>query len=126
MLRPSISVRKLGYEFSFASTLRQSYSVAQYRASACRKASCTPCDASVTVSRSGHLVALMRLRNSVSSASGTFTLRKGRIAVLSLPGCCATVGVISSLLLIELVSWSEGRNTLAEHQVREWTSVLYA
>ena len=29
--------------------------------------------ASVTVSRSGHLVALMRLRNSVSSASGTFT-----------------------------------------------------
>ena len=29
--------------------------------------------ASVTVSRSGHLVALMRLRKSVSSASGTFT-----------------------------------------------------
>ena len=33
-------------------------------------ARCTPCDASVTVSRSGHFVALMRLRNSVSSASG--------------------------------------------------------
>jgi alkylation response protein AidB-like acyl-CoA dehydrogenase len=30
-------------------------------------------DSSVTVSRSGHLVELMRLRNSVSSASGTFT-----------------------------------------------------
>jgi hypothetical protein len=29
--------------------------------------------ASVTVSRSGHFVALMRLRNSVSSVSGTFT-----------------------------------------------------
>lgn len=36
-------------------------------------ASCTPCDASVTVSRSGHIVALMRLRNSLSSASGTLT-----------------------------------------------------
>ena len=35
--------------------------------------SCTPCDASVTVSRSGHLAASMRLLNSVSSASGTFT-----------------------------------------------------
>ena len=34
-------------------------------------ASCTPCEASATVSRSGHRVALMRLRNSVSSASGT-------------------------------------------------------
>src|SRR6266852_9272339 len=87
-------------------------------------ASCTPCDASETVSRSGHFVALMRLRNSVSSASGTFTL-KGRRAVLSLPVCFATVGVISSLLLIEFVSWSEGRNTSAEHQVREWT-LLYA
>ena len=32
--------------------------------------SCTPCDASVTVSRSGHFVALIRRRNSVSSASG--------------------------------------------------------
>src|SRR6266853_5935749 len=52
-------------------------------------ASCTPWDASVTVSRSGHFVALMRLRNSVSSASGKFTLN-GRIGVLSLPVCCAT------------------------------------
>src|SRR5204863_7932214 len=68
----------------------------------------------------------MRLRNSVSSVSGTFTLKKGRIAVLSLPVCCATFGVISSLLLIEFVSWSEGRNTSAEHQVREWTSALCA
>src|SRR5579862_1682751 len=43
-------------------------------------ASCTPWLASVTVSRSGHLVALMRLRNSVSSASGTFT-ENGRMAL---------------------------------------------
>src|SRR5215470_9258095 len=43
-------------------------------------ASCTPCDASATVSRSGHFVAFMRLRNSVSSASGTLK-RKGRTAV---------------------------------------------
>src|SRR4029077_11672551 len=67
----------------------------------------------------------MRLRNSVSSASGTFTL-KGRRAVLSLPVCFATAGVISSLLLIEFVGWSEGRNRSAEHQVREWTSALCA
>src|SRR5262245_50431209 len=44
------------------------------------KASCTPC--SGPVSFSGHLVALMRRRNSVSSASGTCT-RTGRIAVLA-------------------------------------------
>src|SRR5688572_15234118 len=60
-------------------------------------ASCTPCDASVTVSRSGHFVALMRRRNSVSSASGTFT-RNGRTAVLSaacsLPCRVAVVGVM--------------------------------
>src|SRR5882762_3218100 len=46
------------------------------------KASCTPCDASVTVSLSGHFVALMRLRNSIRSASGA-SKRNGRIAVLS-------------------------------------------
>src|SRR5258705_8131541 len=91
MSRPSISVRKLGYEFSFASTLRQSYSVAQYCASACRKASCTPCDASVTVSRSGHLVALMRLRNSVSSASGTSTQNERR--AVSSAACSLRGGV---------------------------------
>ena len=34
------------------------------------------------VSRSGHLVLLMRLRNSVSSVSGTVTFGNGRIALL--------------------------------------------
>src|SRR5439155_4573509 len=57
----------------------------------------TPWDASVTVSRSGHFVALMRLRSSVSSASGKFTWN-GRIAFLSaacLPaGCVALVWVM--------------------------------
>src|ERR1700734_4491058 len=43
-------------------------------------ASCTPCDASVTVSRSGHFVALTRLRRS-SSASWEAVKRKGRIAL---------------------------------------------
>jgi hypothetical protein len=62
-----------GSAFNLASHLRQSYSVAQYRARAWVVASCTPCVASETVSRSGHLVALMRLRNSASSDSGTFT-----------------------------------------------------
>jgi len=37
--------------------------VAQYRASSCITASRTPCESSVTVSRSGHLVAFTRLRN---------------------------------------------------------------
>src|SRR5262245_37243902 len=81
MSSPSISVMKFGSAFRRASTLRQSYSVAQYRASACIVASCTPCDASVTVSRSGHCVALMRLRRSIRASSGTLT-RNGRIAVL--------------------------------------------
>src|SRR4051812_12295055 len=44
------------------------------------KSSCTPCSGSVSFS--GHLVALIRLRKSVRSASGTFTLN-GRSAVLS-------------------------------------------
>ena len=52
----------------------------------------TPCESSVTVSRSGHLVAFMRLRNSVSSASGTLK-RKGRTAVgvVSWVWVCITV-----------------------------------
>src|SRR3989442_10152312 len=94
MSRPSISVRNCGRAFIFASILRQSYSVAQYRASAWVVASCTPWDASVTASRSGHLVALMRRRSSVNSVSGTFT-RNGRMAVLSV----AVVGVMVSFLL---------------------------
>jgi len=40
------------------------------------------------VSRSGHLVAFIRLRNSVSSASGKVTWNS-RMAVLSLPACWA-------------------------------------
>jgi hypothetical protein len=73
MSSPSISVMNCGSAASLASAFRQSYSVAQKRASLCVVASCTPCEASVTVSRSGHLVASMRLRKSVSSASGAFT-----------------------------------------------------
>jgi hypothetical protein len=40
---------------------------------------CTPCDVSVTNSRSDHLVALMRLRRSPSASSEKWTL-KGRMA----------------------------------------------
>src|SRR3977135_2673143 len=40
----------------------------------------------------------MRLRNSVSSASGKFTLN-GRMGVLSLPVCCATE--VMALFLLE-------------------------
>src|ERR1700736_853363 len=79
-------------------------------------ASCTPCDASATVSRSGHFVALMRVRKSVSSASGTFT-RNGRIALLpavcSLLGCAAMVWVMVNLLLGDLgfLGWSHDAQT---------------
>src|SRR6202023_1340707 len=60
-------------------------------------ASCTPWVASVTVSRSGHLVALTRLRKSVSSASGTLATGNGRIAsACSLPRCVALDWVMGS------------------------------
>jgi hypothetical protein len=79
MSSPSISVMKLGTALRRASTLRQSYSVAQYFASFCTVASGTPCEKSSTVSFSGKRAAVMRLRNSVNSASGTST-RNGRMA----------------------------------------------
>jgi len=46
-----------GSAFSRASHRRQSYSVVQYRASACVAASCTPWDRSATSSRVGQRVA---------------------------------------------------------------------
>src|SRR6267142_1936171 len=63
-----------------------------------------PC---VTISRSGHLVALMRLRKSVICASGTFTLN-GRISP-------AFVGasVIASNLLEEVSRPNEAAATVA-------------
>src|SRR5262245_55207319 len=57
-------------------------------------ANCTPCEGSLTVSGSGHLVAVMRPRRSTSAASGTLTWN-GRMAVFSVVGmdkapfCCA-------------------------------------
>src|SRR5262245_22212228 len=71
-----------GRAFSFASTLRQSCSVAHERASCCIVLSCTPCDVSATVSRSGHCVAAMRRRRSTSFASGT-SMRNARMAFSS-------------------------------------------
>src|SRR5262249_23245454 len=70
---------KLGTALIFASHLRQSCSFAQYCASFCIVANCTPCVASPTCSRSGHFVATMRLRKSASSASAALKL-KVRIA----------------------------------------------
>jgi hypothetical protein len=63
MSSPSISVMKFGRSFSLASHVRQSCLVPQYAARSCIMASRTPCESSVTVSRSGHLVALIRLRS---------------------------------------------------------------
>src|SRR5215831_6101157 len=79
MSSPSISVMKFGTALIFASHLRQSCSFAQYCASFCIVANCTPCVASPTCSRSGHFVATMRLRKSASSASAALKL-KARIA----------------------------------------------
>ena len=69
-------------------------------------ASCTPCVASFTCSRSGQRVAFMRRRRSARSSSGKFTL-KGRMAVLSVvcspPRCLALVwAMVSSLVLIPM------------------------
>jgi hypothetical protein len=55
----------------------------------------------VTVSRSGHLVAFIRLRNSVSSASGTFTLN-GRISVLPLVG--VTLAPVALVVFVALAT----------------------
>jgi hypothetical protein len=63
----------------------------------CIVASCTPCDSSVTNSRSGQIVACMRLRSSTSSASGTL-MRNGRIAALVLVSSTAAVAWVGSKL----------------------------
>ena len=55
-------------------------------------ASGTPCESSSTVSRSGHLVALMRLRRSSSAASGNAT-RSSRMAVTSVEDIDCSWGV---------------------------------
>src|SRR5260370_6678602 len=62
-------------------------------------ANCTPCDASLTVSRSGHFVALTRRRKSATSAAEKFT-RNGRMAVLSVLVSWAAV-VIASVLSVK-------------------------
>ena len=76
MSNPSISVMKCASDLR-ASHLHQSYSVAQKRASFRIVASCEACDESVTVSRSGHLGALIRLLSSVIYSSGKDRNRKG-------------------------------------------------
>jgi hypothetical protein len=79
MSSPSISVTNWGNAFSLASHPRQSYLVAQYRASSWIISSRTPCESSVTVSFSGQRVSVMRRRRSMSASSGMSTW-KGRIA----------------------------------------------
>src|SRR5580693_8447712 len=117
MSNPSISVRNCGRVFILASILRQSYSVAQYRASAWIVASCTPWVASVTVSRSGHFVALMRLRKSVSSASGTLATQNGLISVACNRSCAVVIFVINvswaASKLLNLKLWSQPIRALA-------------
>src|ERR1700731_263762 len=64
-------IDELRKTFNLASTLRQSYTSAQYCATFCIVLSWTPRDASPTSSCSGHRAPRMRLRSSVSSASGS-------------------------------------------------------
>src|SRR5215470_15673677 len=80
MPTPSISVVNCGSAFSSASQRRQSYSAAQYRASSCNIASCTPCDASATSSRDGQHVAATRRRRPAIASPG-ISARNGRISV---------------------------------------------
>src|SRR5713101_2892112 len=99
---PLISVVNWGTALSLASHFFQSYSVPQYRARFCIVRSGTPSDESGTHSRSGHLVALMRRRRSVRSASAALK-RNGRISVPSLPVGCATSvrACVMALTLLE-------------------------
>src|SRR5258705_1139141 len=108
MSSPSISVMNCGKEFSLASALRHSCWVPQCCARACIVASCTPCVASETVSRSGHLVALTRLFRSVICASGTFTLN-GRRSTWSL----VRVSTMASNLLEKVPKPREAAATVA-------------
>src|SRR5262245_59103486 len=82
MSTPSISVLNCGSAFSLASQARQSYSVAQKRASAWIVASWTPCDRSSTSSLEGQRVAARWRRSSASCSSGT-SIRNGRTVCAS-------------------------------------------
>src|SRR5262245_21721034 len=77
---PSISVTNCGSAFRRASTRPKSYSLDQYRASACRASSWTPCDRSATSSLLGQRVAAMRRRRSSTFSPG-LSMRNGRISV---------------------------------------------
>jgi hypothetical protein len=101
-----------GKALSFASPLRQSYSVPQYRTSSRSFASCAPCDASATVSLSGQRVIWSRRRRSAMSASGTCA-RKGRIASSRVASCEAAAGaavvscgIVGFFESIDWVRWS--------------------
>src|SRR6478752_6280984 len=80
MSTPSISVLNCGNALSLASRRPKSYCSAQYFASACVAASCTPCERSATSSLVGQRVAAMRRRKSSICSSENWTW-KGRIAV---------------------------------------------
>ena len=69
---------------------------------ACRRA---PCERSATSSLEGHLVAFMRLRNSASSASGTFT-RNGRILSAGCPALLGGTGIVVLFAWVPLGSWA--------------------
>src|SRR5262245_6025994 len=75
---PSISVTNWGSAFRRASTRPKSYSSDQYRVSAWRAPSWTPCDRSATRSLLGQRVAAMRLRR--SSTFSSLSTWKGRMS----------------------------------------------
>jgi len=90
---------KFGRAFSLASHLRQSYRAPIARECLTgRELYALRCV--VTVSRSGHFVAFIRLRNSVSSASGKFKTLNGRNCICLLAGSLCSTGLGHGVLLL--------------------------
>ena len=123
MSSPSISVMKCGRAFSRASHLAPVVLGRPIARQLLNRASCTPCESSVTCSRSGHFVALMRLRRSARSASGALK-EKGRIAsALVVPicespwfdGCLATIKGFAVIFRRQTLQDADGTIPLAWH-----------
>ena len=123
MSTPSISVVNWGSAFSLASSLRQSYSVVQKRASACSVASCTPWERSATSSSEGQRVASIRRRSSASCSSGT-SIRNGRMAVASAVACILALLGLADGGSLALSSARRAREPLVHSPVCAWSGPL--
>ena len=100
MATPSISVVNCG-SVSVCVHLRQSCSVAQYRASSRIVAESSPCDLSATSSLLGQSVAAMRSRSALSSVSQLWIV-KGRTAFVRADCSDASRHVVLLGLMVEM------------------------